>query len=625
MIKIIGDFSLIIAFFITVYSAAAVMIGVARKQGKFVASAVGGVSANTVFATLSSISLMILLAARDYSVQYVVEHVDNSLSIAYRLAAFWAGNQGSLLLWQWLLSVCTFIAVYTLKKKYLRMLPLIILILMVINGSFAFLTAFIENPFIPAESIYSDGFGLNPMLQNSAMLIHPPIQYLGFVIFAVPFAISMSAVIRKQQDLKWIHPVKIWSLTGWIFLTGGILYGAQWAYVELGWGGYWAWDPVENASLIPWLTSTALIHSLLMFKNRYIFKKWTVVLVSSTFLLTIFATFITRSGVVSSVHAFGRSQLGMILLAYLTAGLVFVVYVIVSNRSFLKDEREIQSLFSVDGGILISNVVLMCIAFAVMWGTMFPVISSFFLGNTINPGPGFYNHVCGPLALALVFLISVCPLINKTKIVLFILLVGIVSGVTAYLMDVRHYFALGAVVICSSALFAIVYKMCGVIKSSVRGREKIRILGAYITHLAVVLIIIGITGSGLYFSEKSLTLKYGDEVNFKQYTVKFEKLKPVPRGKAMFVEGVLWVNNGVERVLMQPALAFYPGYTKPSGEVDILTSLKEDFYTVLAAYDVNSKTATFKFKTLPLMFWLWAGSYLLIIGAIMSLLSCKTK
>src|SRR5437762_4634673 len=350
-----------------------------------------------------------------FSVAYILHHTNRDLPLPYKFAALWSGQEGSLLFWAFLLS--TYGLVLRLRHKVdVKLTAYASTILAAVQLFFLSLLNFAARPFsLVAGNIPPDGNGLNPLLQYPEMVIHPPMLYLGYVGFAVPFAFALGALIMKYPGEKWIHITRRWTMVTWCFLTCGIFLGAHWAYSVLGWGGYWGWDPVENASFMPWLTGTAFLHSVMMQEKRGMLKTWNVWLIFSTFGLSIFGTFLTRSGVVSSVHAFAQSSIGNWFVAFLAIILVVCMFFYVKNRSHLRSEHKLESLISRESSFLFNNLLFVVACFTVLWGTLFPVLSEWIQGHKITVGPPFFNRVMIPVALLLLLLTALGPLLAWRK------------------------------------------------------------------------------------------------------------------------------------------------------------------------------------------------------------------
>src|SRR5271154_2570868 len=347
----------------------------------------------------------------DYSVSYILHHTNKDLNTAYKFSALWSGQEGSLLLWAWLLSAYGFV-LRMRHKVDVRLTAFASTILAGIQVFFLMLLNFAAPPFaIQPGPVATDGFGLNPLLQYPEMVIHPPMLYLGYVGFSVPFAFALGALMMRYPGEKWIHITRRWTMVTWLFLTCGISLGAHWAYAVLGWGGYWGWDPVENASLMPWLTGTAFLHSVMMQEKRGMMKSWNVWLIFSTFLLTVLGTLLTRSGLVSSVHAFAESNIGTWFWVFMVIVLAVCIFTFVLQRDHLKTEHKLEALVSRESSFLFNNLVLLAACFTILWGTLFPVLSEYVQGNKVTMGAPWYNRVAVPIGLFLLFLTGVGPVL----------------------------------------------------------------------------------------------------------------------------------------------------------------------------------------------------------------------
>src|ERR1700694_1922471 len=411
----LGTLAILLAFCFAIY---AVLGSVAGKLGRrpfLVLSAERAVYCVWALLTVAASLLVYSLIAGDFRLAYVAEHSNKSMDLPYKFASWWGGQEGSLLLWSWLLATYTSILVFQNRRKFREMMPYVTAVLMTTEAFFLLLISFIEPPFkvlMAGKGIVDagDGQGLNPLLQYWTMVIHPPMLYLGYVGFTVPFAFAIGSLLTKQPGDSWIHTTRRWVLVTWMFQTTGVLLGAGWAYAVLGWGGYWGWDPVENASLLPWITATAFLHSVMMQEKKGMMKVWNMVLISATFFLCIFGTFLTRSGVVSSVHAFAQSSIGTYFVTFLVIGLSATIYLILDRLNYLKSEARLESVVSRESSFLFNNLILLASCFAVLWGTMFPVLTEKFAAEKISLDAIWFNRLMVPIGLFLLFLTGVGPL-----------------------------------------------------------------------------------------------------------------------------------------------------------------------------------------------------------------------
>jgi cytochrome c-type biogenesis protein CcmF len=634
----VGYFSLIFALMFTGYSGLSSILGVREQRKELVASSENGVLAVWGLLSVASAALIYALVSRDFQIEYVAKYTNRTLPLVYTLTAFYAGQEGSLLLWAWLLSLFSSIVILQNRGKNRDLIPHVTLVLMGITFFFLLLLVFVTNPFKKLPGGPPDGQGLNPLLQNPGMIFHPTTLFVGYVGFAVPYAFAMGALISGQLGEDWIKTTRRWTLISWFFLTLGNLLGAQWAYVELGWGGYWAWDPVENASFMPWLVATAYLHSVMIQEKRGMLKVWNIVLITFTFLLTIFGTFITRSGIISSVHTFGQSSLGWIFLVFLGIAILVSFNLLMSRLPKLKSRNELDALLSRESSFLYNNLLLMGIAFATLWGTIFPIISEAVRGVKITVGPPFFNKVNTPIGLALLALTGLCPLIawrkasaeNLKKNFFLPFLVAIAGAIVVYLAGIRQLYPFLSFTICLFVVFTIFldFYRGGRARKAMTGgsfpgalwalliRNKRR-YGGYLVHLGIVLVFFGITGDA-FKTEKQVAVNKGDSFNIKHYTIRYDSLSQYPTANKEVVTAGLSVFNAGKRVArLNPEKNLHKGHDQPSTEVAIHSTLTEDLYVILAGYE--GEVATFKVLVNPLVVWIWIGGGVMALGTLLAL------
>jgi cytochrome c-type biogenesis protein CcmF len=640
----IGSFSLTFALIISAYSIASIVFGLRARREEVLASAENGIKAVFLCLTIATAVMIYALVTRDFQVEYVARYTNRSLPLFYTVAAFYAGQSGSLLFWAWLLSLFGFIVIWQNRERNRDVLPHVNLILSCITFFFIFLMLFVTNPFTRLPTVPPDGQGLNPLLQNPGMIFHPPTLFLGYVGFAVPYAFAMAALIKGRLGSTWIRTTRRWTLFSWFFLTIGNLLGAQWAYVELGWGGYWAWDPVENASFMPWLVATAYLHSVMIQEKRGMLKIWNIVLITLTFLLTIFGTFITRSGIISSVHTFGQSSLGWVFLAFM--GLIIIVSfnLLITRLPQLRSRNELDSFLSRESSFLYNNLILIGIAFATLWGTIFPVISEAVRGVKITVGPPFFNKVNTPFGLALLALVGLCPLFawRKTTFknlrgnLLLPFVLSAVGGLVFYLLGIRHAYALISFTLSLFVMITIYleFSQGASVRKKTTGEGLMRALwtimnrnkrryGGYIVHVGIVMIFVGVTGSA-FKVEKQATVKKGESFNIKNYTLRYDSLAQYPTAnKEVIAASVSMFNAGSRVAVLFPEKNFHRGQDQPASEVAIRSTLKEDVYLILAGH--QGDTATFKVLVTPLVIWLWIGGVVMTLGTIFAMLPDRRR
>src|ERR1700736_5277253 len=449
---LIGQLALALALLVAVYSIGANLLGIRRNSPDLLLSARHALWAMCAMVTVAIAVLWTGLLPSDFSLEYVASSSSVTLPIQYKIAALWGGQQGSLLFWTWLLSIFTAIAIFQNRRRNPEITPWALIVLAGVAIFFLGMLNFVTRPFDLLATVPPDGTDLNPLLQNYWMAIHPPSLYTGYVSEAVPFAFVCGALITRKLDDGWIRTTRRWAIFSWFFLTLGNMFGARWAYEVLGWGGYWAWDPVENAAFMPWLVMTAYLHSVMIQERKDMLKVWNLALIGMAFGLKLFGTFLTRSGVISSVHSFTQSGLGPYFLIFLIATVVLYGGLLIARVKMLRTPAEFESYLSREAAFLFNNLVLVGIAFAVFWGTLFPVLSEAVRGVKITVGPPFFNKVNAPLALALIFLMGVGPLVAWRRSSLDSLaktfaapaFFGLVTGLGAALAGLHVWYALVA-------------------------------------------------------------------------------------------------------------------------------------------------------------------------------------
>ena len=585
------------------------------------------------FLTLAAFAMLYALVTRDFQIEYVSRYTSQGLPLIYTVTAFYAGQEGSLLFWAWMLSIFSTIVVYQNKEKNRQLMPYVLAVLMTVTFFFTLLLVFVTNPFQMLNFMPQDGRGLNPLLQNPGMIFHPPALLIGYVGFTVPFAFSIAALVTGRLGDTWIRTTRKWTICSWFFLTAGNMLGMEWAYVELGWGGYWAWDPVENASFLPWITATAYLHSVMIQEKRDMLKVWNIVLILLTFMLTIFGTFITRSGLIASVHSFGQSSLGWIFLGFLGVLLIISLSLLFHRLPALKSKNQLDSFFSRESSFLYNNLLLVGIAFAVLWGTLFPIISEAVRGIKITVGPPYFNAVVIPIALALLLLTGLCPLIawRRSSIRKFMnkfaypFVPSAMGAVGLYLAGLRSPYVLLLYALCIFVFITLFLEFVnGTRARNVLMKEGYltalwnlvmrnkRRHGGYFVHMGVVLAFVAIGGNAFNL-ETQASLKPGESVKIKKYTLRFEGLANYPTANKQTVAATLTLfSEGHVMGILVPEKNLHKGQNQATSEVAIHSTFKEDVYVILAGYD--KETATFKILINPLVAWLWTGGILMAFG-----------
>jgi len=600
------------------------------------------------FIAVSCAALVLVYCSftNDFSVAYILHHSNRALPTAYKFSALWSGQEGSLLLWAWLLAAYGFV-LRVRHKVDIRLSAYASTILAGIQVFFLLLLNFAAPPFaLTTGAVPADGFGLNPLLQYPEMVIHPPMLYLGYVGFAVPFAFALGALMMRYPGEKWIHITRRWTMVTWLFLTCGIFLGAHWAYSVLGWGGYWGWDPVENASLMPWLTGTAFLHSVMMQEKRGMMKSWNVWLIFSTFFLCILGTLLTRSGLVSSVHAFAESSIGSWFWGFLILVMAVCLFTFIRNRDHLKSEHKLEALVSRESSFLFNNLLLLIACCTILIGTLFPVISEYVQGNKVTVGAAYYNVIAPPIGLALLFLTGVGPLLawrssSLRSIRRNFILPGVVTLMTAALLmviglrpwqDLSYLFSLisfslgagvavavgseflrGARVIqvqTGKNLFASVFQLT---------RRNTRRYGGYLVHFGVVVIFIGLAGSAFNRSHEQ-EMNFNDQMKIGPYTLICKDYTQDSNLNYDSEFALLDVyRNGKKVTQMAPEKRFYIASQTPSTMVANHSTLAWDLYVIYAGQNPDNGRPIIKVFLNPLVAWIWIGVLIVVWGTLLAL------
>ena len=600
--------------------------------------------------SVAALGLAVALLKNDFNVAYVASYSSRNLPVAYKLSAFYGGQAGSLLFWAVVLAWFAAAAQAVTSRRYAYLMPYVASVTSAVTLFFVAVTLFGANPFERLNFTPMDGRGLNPQLQNPGMVIHPPMLYLGYIAITIPFAFAVAALFTRRLDTGWLHAIRKWTLLAWVFLSIGITLGMWWAYVELGWGGYWAWDPVENASFMPWLTMTAFLHSVMIQEKRGMLKRWNVILVGLSFALSIFGTFITRSGIISSVHSFAQSPVGTFFAWFLIVGGVFMAWLTWSRWDLLQTEARLESTLSREASFFFNNLLLVGMSFSVLWGTVFPMISELVRGSQVTVGPPFFNQVNIPIGLALLALTGIGPLIAWRKASpghlrrQFLVPVGVALATGAVLAAVRLSdayagFALVLAAFTTATIFQEFYRGVGarhrlhgenyaLAFARLVGRNRRR-YGGYIVHLGIVIYFVAFTGQA-FKTELEASLKPGEFVTMRspfghelQLThlgvSQYETLNRFVSAASVEVTrdgkrvGVLTSEK------RQHVDSFGRPTFEPSTEAAIRSDLREDLYVVYAGSVDGTEEAVYKFTINPLVLWLWLGGGVLTFGGVVTL------
>ena len=648
---IFGSFALLLAFLAAVYALVAGIAGILTRRALLTKSARNAGMAVFGLITLAVAALEYFFFTDNFSLAYVAAHSNRALPAFYKFAALWAGQEGSLLFWSWLLSIYAFFALFLNRKKHPELMPYVGVALAGVQIFFLVLNNFVASPFHvlagadTSGSLHmaklSEGSGLNPLLQYPEMVIHPPMLYLGYTGFTVPFAFAMAALLGRYPGEKWIHVTRRWTMVAWGFQTVGILLGAHWAYAVLGWGGYWAWDPVENASLLPWITGTAFLHSVMMQEKRGMMKVWNVWLVFVTFMLCILGTMLTRSGVVSSVHAFAESSIGGWFVAFL--GIIFVACLAAwyKNRDYLRSDNQLDSLVSRESSFLFNNLILLAACFAVLWGTLFPVLSEWVTGSKISVGPPFFNKVNIPIALFLLFLTGVGPLLawRKTSYdalrrnFAWPLAGGVLAGALAFAFGFRQFYPLVCVILSVFVTLTIAsefYRGARVIASrdgtnilTAAGEltmRNTRRYGGYVVHFGMVLIFIGITGSA-FNQDIQKEMGPGQTLSIGSYTILCQNFDQVANNNYQSERATLEVfRNGRSEMMLYPERRFFLASQVTETMVANESTPLRDLYVVYAGRSPDTNKPVIHAYLNALVKWIWFGGMVVVLGTGLAML-----
>ncbi len=648
----IGALALLIAFCLAIYSVVGSVVGKLARRPFLAASAERAVYAIWGLVTGAAAILIYSLIYGDFRLAYVAAHSNQAMPVIYKFASWWGGQEGSLLFWSWLLATYSAVVVFTNRHKLRNMMPYVTAILMATEAFFLMMITWVASPFhvlLAGKGItdVGDGQGLNPLLQYWTMVIHPPMLYLGYVGFAVPFAFAIASLIVKQPGDGWIHTTRRWAIVTWLFQTSGIMLGAGWAYAVLGWGGYWGWDPVENASFLPWLTATAFLHSVMMQEKKGMMKVWNMVLVSGTFFLCIFGTMLTRSGLVNSVHAFAQSSIGNYFVGFLAVGIALVTYLILARLDYLKSEAQLDGIVSRESSFLFNNLILLASCFAVLWGTLFPVISEAVTGDKISVDPPLFDRVMVPIGLAMMLLTGVGPLVawRRSSIeslkraflwpgVAALALMAVLAGFGVW----QHPYALISFGLC---LFVTVTVAVEFFKGALAIRAKdggnlvsammtlthrnTRRYGGYVVHMGIVFMFIGFTGSAFNRSE-TIQVATGSTFHIGRYDLTLQGTQEGENENYIWRRALVDVSrNGDSLGRMEPERRLYKASQQPTSEVTIRRRLNEDLYLNYAGPSNDGNQSVIQAYVFPLVSWIWLGYWVVVFGTLICLVPSKSR
>ena len=625
MINIIGDNLVFISFLFILLSFLSYSFSFYKKNSLFSELGKRSLSIVLIILTFAIFLLEFQLITKDYSNLYVAKNVSNDLSTIFSMTSLWAGQAGSLMLWTWILAIYLFIEN---KKSLSKLIPASRIIGTFTLGFFIYLICFVENPFESADKIYDNGRGLNPILQNIYMSIHPLSLYLGYIGITIPFCFGIAAIISKDKSNDWISESKKWTYFSWTFLSIGLLLGSRWAYLELGWGGYWAWDPVENVALMPWLLLTAFIHSSYAQEQKKVLRRWNLLLIFLAFFLSIFGTFITRSGLISSVHSFAQSSIGNYFIVFIILILLSSAFLYYRNKIYIESEKEIKSLYSKENFFVFNNILFLVITFTVLVGTIFPIISEFFTGKRILVGPSFYDLVNFPNVLMLILLMTFAPFLpwekGNIKPVLRYLKIPFLFSLVLSSFTFLKFESLNIFIVFLLSLTTL-FSICKefiidlrINKNSID--KKFRRYCSFIVHFGVIIMIMGVSFSSNFEKKYDITMGEGEEVLFGDLRLRLDDIyeKETPAKSIIGANIVLKKNNNLYNLTPEQNLYKYEGNREinKETEVAIYSTFLKDYYLILVDKNLEGKL-NLKLYINPLVSFLWLGSLISIIGGSM--------
>jgi cytochrome c-type biogenesis protein CcmF len=661
MVANLGYGALVITFLVSIYGVGAAIYGVRKQAPSWIDSARNAMLLTWPLVTIAALSIIYLLVSNHYEISYVANVTSRSMPLYLKVTALWGGQAGSLVFWSWLMSA--FASAVTLRKwkRDREFLPWVIVVSLVTLAFFLSLSIFFENPFArlwqtasgevktgllqPAGTfpyIPADGNGLNPLLRHPGMIIHPPMLYLGFVSFVIPYAFAMAALITGRTDDRWIRITRRWSLVAWLFLSLGLLLGGRWAYDVLGWGGYWGWDPVEIAAFMPWLTGTAFLHSVMIQEKRGMLKHWNMILVILTYDLVIFGTFLTRSGVLSSVHAFAQSAIGPAFFGFIGLTFITSLGLLLNRWNDLKAEAQMTSLLSRESLFLVNNLLFIGILVVCFWGVIFPLVSELVTGQKVTVGPPFYERATGPLFAGLLLLMGVAPLAAwrhstaKTlgRAIWKPFLASLVIVIALLASGMRQPAAILGFWLVAFVAFVTLYEFWrGTLARHRKSGESLPIAlwqlasrnrrryGGYVIHLGVILMALGVIGLEIFQTETQGTIPQGQQLALGNYSIRYDSLATfdTPDGRNVARAVLSVYKNGKYVGELHPRRDYYYESQQPMTIPAVRSTLEDDFYVLLVDWQpISSQGATFKIYHNPLVNWLWLGGFVFIFGTMVA-------
>ncbi len=635
----LGSISLALALALAAYSAVGSVLGTVRAVPLLVESARAAGYLLVLVLAVSVASLVGAFLSNDFEVAYVAAHSNLAMDRVYTWVAFYAGNEGSLLYIAFALAGLSALAVRLAPASVRDSLPYTNAVLMVILTFFLAVLMFMADPFATLSVVPADGQGINPLLTHPGMFIHPPVMMAGLVVVAVPFAFALGALVAGKKGDEWVDPGRTWGIVAWATLGSGLLLGGWWAYTILGWGGYWAWDPVENAGFMPFIGLTAFIHSIMVQKRRGMFRMWNIVLINIAFGLALYGMFMNRGGPVPSVHSFGASSLGWVFLLFTGIGVAVPFAIFFYRYTSLKSAQNLESSLSREAAFLVNNLLLLGIAFVTLWGVVFPLISEVFKGDTVSVGEPFYNQVNGPIMLALIFFMGVGPLLPWRRatfktlkgVLVSPVLVGVAVVVLLAVLGVRKPYPMAAFGICGMVTGGILLEwargtrsrhgqgdnyVMGFLKLIAANRPR---YGGYVVHLAVVMLALGVVGSSFYEVQEDVILAPGERAEVGGYEIEYvgtEVSQRVDRQESATTLNIY--RNGSFMRTLTARRDFYPAFSMSSTRAGIHSTPVEDLYIVPSETREDGSSG-FRILVNPLVWWIWVAGPVFMLGTVISL------
>ncbi len=645
MIPELGSAAAIVALALALWGAAAAAAGAGTGRPALVLSAQHAALGVFVLVTACFALLSYAFLAFDFSVRYVAINTNLGTPFYYRITGVWGALEGSIILWTWMLALYTLVVILRHRESARELYPWVLAVMLSVMAFFLLVITVAAPPFARLTPAPADGRGLNPLLEDTGMITHPVALYLGFTGVTVPFAFALAALITGRVGDAWITLTRRWTIVAWYFLSLGLLIGGWWSYHVLGWGGYWAWDPVENAAFMPWLTATAFLHSVMVQERRRMLKLWNLALVILTFGLTLFGTFLTRSGVIASVHAFTQGTIGAFFLGFLALVLLTALGLLAWRWDALGAQGELDSVVSRESAFLLNNVLLVAAAFTVFFGTVFPLLAEAVRGVKVSVGAPFFNQVNVPLFLALIFLMGVGPLIawrraspdNLRRNFLWPVVAGVAAAAFFWALGVRSALAVLTLTLTVFVAATIAVDFSRATRARLRTGERLlpamggllrrhnRRYGGFVVHLGVLLVTLGVTGSQAWSVQTETTLRRGEHAELAGYRVRFDGLSASEESNHFKVAGAFTVSNGRVLGVLRPAKKFYPQEQSPIAGVDYRLGLREDVYLVLGDFARDGSHATVKLQVNRLVSWIWIGGVVLTLGAGLAILPERKK